>query len=111
MSQLTAILLGTALAIIGYTIKAIREINRDRENGGDGCGGEDMRPYYLYTLYRLSGSHRRPCCPRRQRRPHRSTDTAASSPRVMTGASRRTGNHCRLSKRRERRLISIAPLT
>ena len=71
MSQLAAILLGTALAIIGYTIKAIREINRDRENGGDGCGGEDMRPYYLYTLYRLSGSHRRPCCPRRQRRPHR----------------------------------------
>ena len=43
MDNLYFVLAGVAIGMIGLTIKAVRDIRRDRENGGDGRGGDETR--------------------------------------------------------------------
>lgn len=61
MDNLYFVLAGVAIAMIGLTIKAVRNIRRDRENGGD-----DTRVYYTYSV-----THRTDDTPRPRHRGYR----------------------------------------
>lgn len=62
MDNLYFVLAGVAIAMIGLTVKAVR----DRENGGDGRGGDDTRVYYMYSV-----THRTDDAPRQRHRGYR----------------------------------------
>lgn len=66
MSDLYFVLAGVAIGMIGLTVKAVRDIRRDRENGGDGRGGDDTRVYYTYRV-----THRTDDAPRPRHRGYR----------------------------------------
>lgn len=66
MSDLYFVLAGVAIGMIGLTVKAVRDIRRDRENGGDGRGGDDTRVYYTYSV-----THRTDDAPRPRHRGYR----------------------------------------
>ena len=66
MDNLYFVLAGVAIAMIGLTVKAVRDIRRDRENGGDGRGRDDTRVYYMYSV-----THRTDDAPRPRHRGYR----------------------------------------
>ena len=66
MSDLYFVLAGVAIGMIGLTVKAVRGIRRDRENGGDGRGGDETRVYYTYSV-----THRMDDAPRPRHRGYR----------------------------------------